>query len=48
MSLESLGFILSEQNKYEEAEEVYREALTYRERVYGASPDVWTHLETSF
>jgi tetratricopeptide (TPR) repeat protein len=37
MSLESLGFILTEGNKYEEAEEVYRKALTYRERVYGAS-----------
>ncbi len=37
MSLESLGFILTEGNKYEEAEEVYRKALAYRERVYGAS-----------
>jgi tetratricopeptide (TPR) repeat protein len=37
MSLESLGFILLEENKYEEAEEVYRKALAFRERVYGAS-----------
>jgi len=37
MSLESLGFILTEGNKYEEAEEVYRKALDYREKVYGAS-----------
>jgi tetratricopeptide (TPR) repeat protein len=37
MSLESLGFILTEQNKGEEAEEVFRKALAYRERVYGAS-----------
>ena len=37
MSLESLGFVLTEQKKYEDAEEVYRKALTYRERVYGAS-----------
>jgi len=37
MSLESLGFILIEESKYEEAEEVYRKALDYRERVYGAS-----------
>jgi tetratricopeptide (TPR) repeat protein len=37
MSLESLGFILTEQNKYEEAESVYRKALTYRENNFGAS-----------
>ncbi len=37
MSLESLGFILKEQNEYAEAEEIYRKALTYREKVFGAS-----------
>ena len=37
MSLESLGFILTEENKYEEAEEVYRKALAHREKVYGTS-----------
>ena len=37
MSLESLGFVLTEQNKFAEAEEVYRKALTFREKVYGAS-----------
>jgi tetratricopeptide (TPR) repeat protein len=36
MSLESLGFILTQENKYEEAEEVYRRALSFRERIYGA------------
>src|SRR4051812_9723664 len=37
MSLESLGFILTEQNKFDEAEGVYRDALAYREKVYGAA-----------
>jgi tetratricopeptide (TPR) repeat protein len=35
MSLESLGFVLTEQAKYEEAEAVYRQALSYREKAYG-------------
>jgi tetratricopeptide (TPR) repeat protein len=35
MSLESLGFILAERQKFEEAEDVYRKALSYREGVYG-------------
>jgi tetratricopeptide (TPR) repeat protein len=37
MSVESLGLILTEQNKFEEAEEVYRKALSYREKKFGAN-----------
>lgn len=37
MSLESLGFVLTEQAKYEEAEAVYRQALAYREKAYGTN-----------
>lgn len=37
MSLESLGFVLTEQAKYKEAEAVYRQAIAYREKAYGTN-----------
>ena len=36
----NLGYILSEQGKFKEAEEEYRKAITYREKVFGASSKI--------